>query len=57
VEVGMTDAAKEYLDLHVAFGRIPSRDYAGGQRRCRTGSGVSFGFNHGFILLLVSVLH
>jgi hypothetical protein len=56
VEVGMTDAAKENLDLHVVFGRIPSRDYAGSQRRCRTGSGVSFGFIHGFNLLLVSFL-
>ena len=45
VEVGMADAAEEDLDLHVAFGRIATRDRGGGQRRSRTGRGVGFCFN------------
>ena len=42
MEIGVADAAEEDFDLHVAFGRIASRDRGGGQRRCRAGSGVSF---------------
>ena len=50
VKVGVTDAAEEDFDLHVVFRRVASRDRAGGERRCRTGSGVSLGLEHGFIL-------
>ena len=44
----MADAAEEDFDLHVVFGWIAPRDRGGGQRRCRTGSGVSFRLVHGF---------
>jgi energy-converting hydrogenase Eha subunit B len=54
MEIGMADAAEQDLDLHVVFGWIASRDRGGGQRRRRTGSGISFGLEHGIILLLVS---
>ena len=47
VKIGVTDAAEEDLDLHVVLRRIASRDRAGSQQRCRTGSGVSFGVKHG----------
>ena len=53
VEVGVADAAEEDFDLHVAFGRIASRDRGGGQRRCRTGGGIGFRLVHGLMLLFV----
>ena len=46
VKVGVADAAEENFDLHVAVGRIASRDRGGGQRRCRTGGGVGFNLIH-----------
>ena len=42
MEIGVADAAEEDFDLHVAFGRIAPRNRGRGQRRCRTGSGISF---------------
>src|ERR1700736_1761725 len=42
VKIGVTNAAKEDFDLHVAVGWIATFDLRGSQRRCRTGSGVSF---------------
>ena len=42
VEVGVTDAAKQDFDLHVAVSWIATRNRGGSQLRCRTGSGVSF---------------
>ncbi len=42
MEIGVADAAEEDFDLHVVFGWIAPRDRGGGQRRCRTGGGVSF---------------
>ena len=53
MEVGVADAAEEYLDLHVAFGRIASRNCGGGQRRDITDSGVGFRLVHDLMLLLV----
>ena len=47
VEIGVADTAEEDLDLHVVFGRIPALNRRGGERRCRTRSGVSFRFVHG----------
>ena len=47
MEIGVADAAEEDFDLHVAFGRIAPRDRGGGQRRCRTGGGISFCVVHG----------
>ncbi len=47
VEIGVADAAEEDFDLHVVFGWIAPRDRGGGQRRSRTGSGVSFRVVHG----------
>ena len=57
MEIGVADAAEENLDLYVAFSRIAPRDRVGGERRCLTGSGVSFRVVcvvHSFVLLLVS---
>ena len=51
MEIGVADAAEEDFDLHVAFGRIAPRDRGGGQRRCRTGSGVSLRGVHTFSML------
>src|SRR5271165_3081317 len=48
VEVGVTDAAEKNLDLYVLIGWIAPRDRGGGQRRCRTSSGISFRVVHGF---------
>ena len=42
MEVGVTDAAEENLNLHIGLGWIAPRDRGGGKRRCRTGSGVCF---------------
>src|SRR6266487_3232840 len=42
MEIGVADAAEEDLDLHVAVSWIAALDLGGGQRRCGTGSGVSF---------------
>src|SRR4029077_9476300 len=42
MQIGVADAAEEYLDLDVAFGGIATVDLGGSQRRCRTSSGVSF---------------
>ncbi len=50
VEIGVTDAAEENLDLYVVFGWIAPRDRGGGKRRFRTGSGVGFRVEHVFIL-------
>jgi hypothetical protein len=46
VEVGVTDAAEENFDLHVVRCWVASSDRGGGQRRCRTGSGVCFSVVH-----------
>ena len=51
VEIGVADTAEQDFDLHVVFGGITPCDRVGGKRRGRTGSGVSFGFILGFILL------
>jgi hypothetical protein len=51
MEIGVADAAEEDFDLHVVFSWIATIDLSGCQGRCRTGSGVSFGVVHGFILL------
>lgn len=40
VEIGMTDAAEENLDLHVVFSRVTARDRRRYQRRWRTSSGA-----------------
>ena len=42
VQVGVTDAAEQDFNLYVVFGWIAPRDRGGGQRRRRTGSGISF---------------
>src|SRR6266496_761677 len=42
MQIGVADAAEENIDLHVALGRIASRDGRGSQWRCLTGSGVRF---------------
>src|SRR6266446_9444866 len=42
MEIGVADAAKQDFDLHVAVSWIATLDLGGGQRRCSTGSGVSF---------------
>ena len=44
MQIRVADATEEDFDLHVALRRVPSRDYRRGQRRRRTGSGVSLGF-------------
>lgn len=49
VEIGVADTAEQDFDLNVVFGWIAPRDRGGSKRRCRTGSGVSFGVVHGFI--------
>src|SRR5207302_7800788 len=41
MEIGVADAAKEDLDLHVAVSWIATLDFGGSQRRCRAASGVS----------------
>src|SRR5439155_2183340 len=46
VEIGVTDAAIQNFNLYVVFGWIAPCYRSGGQRRCRTGSGVSFGVMH-----------
>lgn len=53
MEVGVADAAEEDFELYVVLCRITPRDRVGGQRRCRTGSGVSLRVIHGFMLLFV----
>ena len=55
MEIGVADAAEEDFDLHVVFGRLATLDLSVSQRRCRTGSRVSFRVVHGFMLLLFSV--
>src|SRR5205809_3801666 len=40
MQIGVADATKQDFDLHVAVSWIATRDLGGGQRRCRTGSGV-----------------
>src|SRR5205823_7447821 len=56
MQIGVADAAKENVDLHVALRRIASRDYSRGQWRCFTDSRVSFRFvrrwMHAFKLFL-----
>jgi hypothetical protein len=47
VEVGVTDAAEKDFNPNVEFSRIAPHDHAGGQRRSRTHSGISFGVVHG----------
>jgi len=42
VEIGVTDATVENLDLYIVFGWIATRDHGRGERRCCTGSGVGF---------------
>ena len=42
MQIGMTDAAEEDLDLHVILGWIAPRDRGGRKRRFLTGSGVRF---------------
>jgi hypothetical protein len=42
VKVGMTDAAKQSLNLNVMFRRIVSPDRGRLQGRCCTGSGIGF---------------
>src|SRR5262245_21830955 len=42
MQVGVTNAAEENVDLHVAFGRIAPRDRVGGEWRCLTGGGIGF---------------
>src|SRR5438093_9459139 len=41
MEIGVTNAAEENFDLHVAVGWIATLDFSGGQPRCCTGGGVS----------------
>src|SRR5207245_799872 len=41
MEIGVADAAKEDLNLHVAISWIATLDLSGGQRRCRARSGIS----------------
>jgi hypothetical protein len=56
VKIGVTDAAEENFDLHIAFDWIASRDGGGSQRRFRAGSRVGFGLVrvHNLMLLLIS---
>src|SRR6266404_4566107 len=42
MEIRVADTAKQDFDLHVAVTWIATFDPGGGQRRCGTGSGVSF---------------
>src|SRR6266513_5329224 len=42
MQIGVADAAKQDLDLHVAVSWIATVDLGRSQPRCRTGSGVSF---------------
>src|SRR6266480_2527026 len=42
MEIGVADATEHNFDLHVVFSWIATRNFGGRQRRCRTGSGVSF---------------
>src|SRR5882757_5947458 len=44
MKVGVANATKKDLDLHVALGGIASRDCCGGHWRCLTGSRISFRF-------------
>jgi len=46
VEIGVTDAAEQNLNLYVVFGWIAPRDHGGRQRRCRAGSRIGFRFEH-----------
>jgi hypothetical protein len=47
MEVGVTDAAEEDLNLHITLGWIAPRDRGGCKRRFLTGSGVGFCVVHG----------
>src|SRR6266480_6800365 len=42
MQIRVADTAKQDFDLHVAVSWIATLDLGGGQRRCGTGSGVSF---------------
>jgi len=44
MKVGVADSTKKNFDLHIALGRITSRDCRRGQRRLFTGGGISFRF-------------
>ena len=44
MKVGVADATKKDFDLHIALGRITSRDCRRGQRRLFTGGGIGFRF-------------
>src|SRR5204862_4557337 len=42
MQIGVADAAKQDLNLHVAVSWIATLDFGGRQWRCFTGSGISF---------------
>ena len=46
VKIRVANTAEQYFDLYVVFGWFAPRDRAKGERRCRAGSGVSFGVSH-----------
>src|SRR6266513_735178 len=42
MEIGVANATEQNFDLHIVLSWIATRNFGGRQRRCRTGSGVSF---------------
>src|SRR5208283_2991035 len=48
MEIRVADATEQDFNLNVVFGWIAPRDHGGGQRRCRTRSGISFRVVHAF---------
>jgi hypothetical protein len=52
VKIGVADAAEQDFDPDIVFGRFPSRNRGGSQRRCGTGSGISFRVVRGWMHLV-----
>jgi len=46
MKIGVADTAKEDFNLYIVRGWFAPRDRSKGQRRCRTGRGVSFRVVH-----------